>query len=76
MKVKNINMIPNNNINNIESAPMYITNQNNINNQINNIQNHNIPLNNNILNKHIPINEQMQNIEEQNQKRQKMKMKS
>lgn len=75
-QIPNINMIPNNNMNNIESAPMYITNQNNINNQINNIQNHNIPLNNNILNNHIPINEQMQNIEEQNQKRQKMRMES
>lgn len=72
--IPNLNILPNNGINTMEFLP----NQNIMNNQLNNLPNQNIPINpNNILGNQInQINDQMQNMEEQNQKRQKMKAES
>ena len=74
-QIPNLNIIPNNNLNNIDSSQMFLNNQNNMNNQLNNLQNPNMPINpNNILGNHInSLNEQMPNMEEQNQKRPKMR---
>jgi hypothetical protein len=70
----NLNILPNNGINSME----FIPNQNMMNNQLNNLPNQNVQINpNNILGNQInQINDQMPNLEEQNQKRQKMKAES
>ena len=53
-QIPNLNIIPNNNLNNIDSSQMFLNNQNNMNNQLNNLQNPNMPINpNNILGNHI-----------------------
>ena len=77
-QIPNINIMPSNNINNIDSSQMFLNNQNNMNNQMNNLQNQNMQINpNNILNNHInPLGEQIPNMEDQNQKRPKMRVES
>ena len=71
--IQNINIIPNNGINNIDSPQMFLPNQNT--NQLN-LQNQNVPLNNNLIGNPInQMNEQI-NLEEQNQKRQKIRIES
>ena len=76
-QIPNINIMSNNSGNNIDNSQMYLNNQNN--EQLNNLKNQNIPINpNNMLGNHInPINDQqIHNVEEQEQKRQKIRMES
>ena len=72
--IQNLNLLQNNGINSMD----YLPSQNIMNNQLNNLQNQNVQINpNNILGNQLnQINDPMQNVEEQNQKRQKIKAES